>query len=185
MCEIVMKENRFVRICGSISRICGSVSGVCGIIAIFAMTILITVDVAGRYVGKPTGIADEASGYMMVGITFLGLAYTQRKGRNIRITMLTDRFSTSIQKRLEIPLLLVTALFVGWLTWLTTGPVIQNYVLHRLSITELRMPMWITWLMVPIGLAMLDIELIVEFIKAIWRGELPKEEVTEFKADMN
>lgn len=152
----------------SISRVIGSVSGTIGGFIIFAMTMLITIDVLGRYLfSKPTMVATEISGYMLVGITFLGLAFTQRQGRNVEIIMLTQKLSKKLQKQIRTVNLVVSVAVALWLTWATTTPVIENYTFHRISITELRTPMWIPWLMVPAGAFMLTIELVVELYKEI------------------
>lgn len=160
--------NRLVRFLDSVSRILSSVSGTSGIIFIFAMTVLITVDVLGRYfLDMPTYIATEFSGYMLVGIAFLGLAYTQRKGRHIQITIITSRLSQRLQEPLKIAVLVVGLIFVGWLTWTTWDPVVVMFEQHRTSLTTVATPLWIPVLLVPVGLGMFTIELLVELRRAI------------------
>jgi len=162
-----MKRKRLVRFFDSIGRIGSFIGGITGAIFIFLMTLLITVDVLGRAVGMPTYVADEMSGYLLVGIVFLGLAYTQRKGKHIQITILTNRLSPRKQELLQIAILMVVLIFIGWLTWATFGPAIQNYVVKATSLTIVATPLWIPWLFIPLGLVMLTIELMVELVKAI------------------
>ena len=156
-----------IRILDSIGRRAGSIGGIGGAMFIFLMTLLITVDVIGRAFGMPTYIAIEMSGYMLIGIVFLGLAYTQRKGRHIKIIMLTERLSPRKRQVLEIVALTVGLAFIGWFTWSTFGPVIQNYVLKTTSLTVVHTPLWIPYGFVAVGLGMLAIELLVELIKEI------------------
>ena len=66
-------------------------------IALFFMAMLVTVDVIGREFLHPTGIAHEVSGYCLVAIVFLGLAYTLRRGRHIQITTVTSRLSPGVR----------------------------------------------------------------------------------------
>lgn len=162
-----MKGNRLARFFDFVGRLGSSIGGITGATFIFLMTLLITVDVLGRAVGMPTYVADEMSGYMLVGIVFLGLAYTQRKGKHIQITILTRRLSPRKRELLDIAILMAVVIFISWLTWSTVGPVIQNYAVNATSLTLIRTPLWIPWLFIPLGLAMLAIELMVELIKAI------------------
>jgi len=68
---------------------------------------------------------------------------------------------------LEIIALTVGLAFIGWFTWSTFGPVIQNYVLKTTSLTVVHTPLWIPYGFVAVGLGMLAIELLVELIKEI------------------
>lgn len=162
-----MKGSKLVRFFVFVGRWISSIGGISGAVFIFLMTLLITVDVLGRAVGVPTYIAIEMSGYMLVGIVFLGLAYTQRKGGHIKIIMLTSKLSPGKRKLLEIATLVVALIFIGWLAWATLGPVMQNYILKATSLTMVRTPLWIPYGFITVGLVMLGIELMIELIKAI------------------
>jgi len=57
-----------------------------------SMMVLVAVEVFMRYVlHNPAMVADEFSAYMLVGLSYLGLAYTWRKGGHVRITLLVSR----------------------------------------------------------------------------------------------
>jgi TRAP-type C4-dicarboxylate transport system permease small subunit len=160
--------DRVVRYCDRVSKVIGYTSLVIGTAFTFLMTLLITVDVLMRYVlNMTTYVATEYSGYMLVGIAFIGLAYTQRAGKHIRITLLTERLPIKVQRRMEIPILIIAVLFISYLAWLTLDPVISSYILNRVSLTEVKTPLWIPYFFVPFGFAMLAIELAIETIKEI------------------
>jgi TRAP-type C4-dicarboxylate transport system permease small subunit len=59
-------------------------------------------------------------------------------------------------------------ILVSWLAWVTVEPVIENYVLQVKSIGVIHTPMWIPYLIVPIGSAMFALELLLEVIKKIY-----------------
>lgn len=144
------------------------ISAVLGQALIFGMTLLVTVDVLGRTIlGKSTLVATEISGYALVAIVFLGLAYTQRAERHVEINLLTRRFSLRRQRQLEIAVLIASTVFMAWLAWTTWGPVKANYIQHVTSITFLHTPMWIPYLFVPIGAGMLAIVLLIEVLNKI------------------
>jgi|TARA_Y100000031_G_C8201455_1_gene376394 TRAP-type C4-dicarboxylate transport system permease small subunit len=162
-----MKGNRLVRFGDFVGRNWSSVGSGVGSAAILFITLLITVDVLGRALGIPTQVAHELSGYMMVGVVFLGLAHTQRKGKHIKISLITDRLSQRKRQQTEIAALAVAAVCVGGLVWYTSMPVMSNYTKHITSLTFLHVPLWIPYLLVPLGLFMLAIELTVETFRKI------------------
>ncbi len=140
-------------------------SAVSGQVLILGMTLLITVDVLGRAtLGKSTLVSTEISGYALVALVFLGLAYTLRMERHIKIELLTRRLSPRKQQQLEIAVLILSLIFIAWFTWATMGPVVQNYIQHHISITYLHTPYWIPYLFVPVGAGMLAIGLLIEII---------------------
>ena len=163
-----MQENRIFAVMDGVRRGISVVSGFTGAALIFSMTMLIMIDVFLRiFVGVTTYVATEWAGYMLVGIGFLGLAYTQKRGKHIQIEMVTSRLPESIRKKLEVVVLIVGVFFIGWLAASTMEPVLQSYRIHRLSINVIQTPMWIPSLMVPAGLGMLCIELVIELAEAI------------------
>ena len=150
---------------GIFSKYLYRVSAVSGQVLLLGMTLLITVDVLGRAtLGKSTLVSTEISGYALVAIVFLGLAYTLRMERHVRIELLTRNLSPRKQQQLEIAVLILSMVFIAWLAWATCGPVVLNYIQRHTSITYLHTPMWIPYLFVPVGTGMLAIALLIEVI---------------------
>jgi len=144
------------------------VSKVAGQVLILGMTLIITVDVLARAtIGKSTLISFEVSGYALVAIVFLGLAYTLRMGRHIKIEILTRHFSRWWQLRLEIVVFIICIIFIAWLTWVTWSSVATNYAQKMTSITTLHMPMWIPYFFIPVGSGMLALALVIELVGKI------------------
>ncbi len=132
------------------------------------MALIITVDVLGRAtLGKSTLVAHEISGYSLVAIVFLGLAYTLHTERHIKIELLTRRLSARQQQQLEVIVLIASLIFIVWFTWATSVPVKVNYIQQHTSITYMHTPMWVPYLFVPLGAAMLAIGLLFEVIEKI------------------
>ncbi|MBU2535193.1 MAG: TRAP transporter small permease [Chloroflexi bacterium] len=143
-------------------------SKVAGQILILGMTMIITVDVLARAtIGKSTLISFEVSGYTLVAIVFLGLAYTLRMGRHIKIEILTRHLSDRWQLRLEIVVFIICIIFIAWFTWITWSSVATNYAQKMTSITTLHMPMWIPYFFIPVGSGMLALALVIELVGKI------------------
>lgn len=160
-----MKGNRLVRFLDFIAKYTTFVGGIGGAACIFLMTLLITIDVMGRTLGTSTKVSFEVSGYMLIAVSFLGLALTQRKGKHIQINILISRLSQRRQKQLHVVALTVTLVFIGWFTWSTFGNAMLARSVGNVSMTPLHAPMWIPYMLVPIGLGMFAVQLAVDLIK--------------------
>lgn len=138
------------------------------------MTVLVTVDVVGRYtMGRPTGVAVELSGYFLVALIFLGLSYTESRDRHITITVVTQRLPSRVQSYLGLAMTLIAIATAAWLSWFTLQPALQDYELGTVSLTGTRTPQWIPQLAIPVGLALFTVQLMrraAEQIKRISDG---------------
>lgn len=160
--------SRFARCLELLSKPFFRISLISGQVLILGMALLITVDVLGRqFIGKSTLISTEVSGYALVAIVFLGLAYTLHTERHIKIDLVIRLLPPKVKQILNIFVLILSVIFVIWLTYATWVPVRVNYIQQHTSITALHTPMWIPYLFVPIGTGMLAIGLVVELINKI------------------
>lgn len=122
---------------------------------LFGVIGLLAVDVIGRYVfHKPTLISYEITGYLLVGITFLGLAYGLQQGSHVKVTILVDYFPASLRRWWILILDSIALVFIIILMWKTIDLVKLSLETGTLSMTFLAAPMWIPQIIVPIGLGM-------------------------------
>ena len=155
-----------------------------GQVLLFVMTVLIALDVFARaLIGRSTMVSQELSGYLLVAITFLGLAYTLKEGRHIKVEILTRKLSPRWQRRLEAAVSLMCIAFMSWLTWMTWSSVAGTYATGQRSITPLQMPMWVVYFFVPFGSGMLTLAFGVELLRKV--GLFQEHPPTEYgpKAD--
>jgi len=144
----------------------GRLGSIGGSIMIALMTGLITVDVLGRFLlGVPTYIATEVSGYLMAALVFLGLARISRIGQQIEVTVIIDRLPAGAAVWIRFATLTAASAFIVWFCLLTIQPVLQNIDFRTTSITPLKTPMWIPTLFVPLGLALLVMELFSQWLR--------------------
>jgi TRAP-type C4-dicarboxylate transport system permease small subunit len=134
-------------------------------IFVLGLIALIVVEVFGRYVLlRPTKIADEVAGYLLVGITFLGAAYTLRRGMHIKVDILVNRLSDKLRQRLALAMDTLGLFFIALLTWQSAKLVIAHIASNTHASTPLRTPMFIPELLVPVGLAIFCLEIIRQLI---------------------
>jgi len=117
--------------------------------------LLITAQIVGRIVdrlavgvgGDRLGLAipglSEVSGFLLVGASFLGLAYTFVHGGHIRVTLLIGRLPATPRAFVEVFCLsvaLALSLYLGWyLYWLLADSIAFNETSYGL----LSIPLWI------------------------------------------
>lgn len=146
-----------------VGRYCALVSAVAtGVVLVF-MVLLITVDTMGRNIfSRPTYIADEAGGYMVIAVAFLGLAAAELAEKHVEVHFLTRRLSQRSQERLEVAILAMTLVFIIWYTWILCGVVSQLYVNQTRSRGAMHMFYWIPFSTGPLGMAMFAMILLVK-----------------------
>lgn len=150
---------------GKVSHFLGDVSG--GFI--FVMMLIIVYDVLMRRVfNKPTIWADETSCYLLVGVTFLGAAYTLKMGGHIHIEALVGRLKPNVKQRWMFVIDVLTFAFLVAFTWQTYKLAIDAYVNATIATTLLRTPVYIPQLLIPIGLTWLCLQLLAE----IWQSRI-------------
>ena len=153
-----------------------AVSGV----AVLGMMALVTFEVLLRtFANRSTLVADEMAGYLLVAMTFLGLAPSLRDGAFIRIDTYRDRLRGGARRLLDVALVtlaLAYAITVDWYLWdLLAG----TWRLGTTSIQVSRTPLWVPQAVMAVGGLLLILELLVEMVLVITADEaLPAGEST-------
>lgn len=149
-----------------------------GIVMLFAMGLLITADVVLRYVfNQPTQFTTEVTGYMMVGLTFLGLAYTLMKGRHIRIEAVSSRLRSRPRKILYLVTSFISLAFLSACVGPAWNMVWESYTYKSEVLGVLRTPLYLPQLLVPIGICVIILQLLVIIagqIKYLRAPEMPE-----------
>ena len=145
-----------------VSVIFGYISGVFALLMMF----IIGYDVVMRHIfNNPTIWADEVSCYLLVGITFLGAAYTLNMGGHIHVETLVVRLKPKIRKRLEFITDVLSLAFLVVLVRQAYWLVKDSYVSNKISATLLRTPLYLPQLLLAIGLTWLCLQLLVHVLR--------------------
>ncbi|MFH1758713.1 MAG: TRAP transporter small permease [Pseudomonadota bacterium] len=132
------------------------------------MMILVVVEVFMRYVmQKPLMIADEFSAYMLVAISYLGLAYTWKQGGHVRITLLVGRLHSSRASWVRLFTLILAFLFLLSLTQAGYTMIVYALEADLRSETFFTFPLFWPQLTVFIGFILLTLQLALEIVRAI------------------
>lgn len=140
---------------------------------VFLMIPLITYEVFTRYVlGFAARIAEEFGGYLLVGATFLGLAYTMKEGGHIRVLALVNRLNEKLANRLRLLTLAVVLSITIVFVIFAAQMVLRSYTLGLKSTTIWLVPMHFPQLLLLIGVFFFLLQVLVEIFKTLNEGNI-------------
>jgi TRAP-type C4-dicarboxylate transport system permease small subunit len=145
------------------------------------MMILVAVEVFMRYVlHNPPMLADEFSAYLLVALSYLGLAFTWRQGGHVRITLVVSRLPAKAASWIRLIVLILIFFFLIGLTHAGYKMVVYARQIDLRSDTWLTFPLFWPQLTVFIGFVTLMLMIPVEIAKVIGKiraGENVEEHV--------
>jgi len=143
-------------------RLCTAAMAVAGLAAVVMMT-LVTIEVLGRsFFNVSTLIADEMGSYLLVTLTFLGLAPTLRDGGFIRIDVYRARAGGRVRTALDAIIVILAIGYTATLDWYLWGLAANSYRLGTTSIQVARTPLWIPQGIMAVGGTLLLAELLAQ-----------------------
>lgn len=131
--------------------------------AVVLMMALVTFEVLLRtFANRSTLVADEMAGYLLVAMTFLGLAPSLRGGAFIRIDTYRDRFRGAARRALDGALVLAALAYAVTVDWYLWALLAGSWRLGTTSIQVSRTPLWMPQAVMAVGGLLLILELLVE-----------------------
>ena len=124
--------------------------------------------ISGLMTGTAIGLTipsyADFTGFFLAAASFLALAHTLRQGSHIRVTLLISHLPGRIARLLEFWCILVAAAISIFFSWYTAILVKESYEFHDLSPGLIAVPLWIPQTAMLMGLIILSIALVDEFI---------------------
>jgi TRAP-type C4-dicarboxylate transport system permease small subunit len=140
--------------------------------AVAGMMALVTFEVLLRtFANRSTLVADEMAGYLLVGMTFLGLAPSLRDGAFIRIDTYRGRLRGGARRALDVALVALALAYAITLDWYLWDLLAGTWRLGTTSIQVSRTPLWIPQTVMAVGGLLLIVELVVEMVLVITADE--------------
>lgn len=129
-------------------------------------------NVIGRFVfNHSLYFSQELNQFLMVLITFIGLGYATRQGRHIRMSAIYDQLPDLGKKILMIVIAATTAAVMFVLAWYSLKYVQRNITLGRTT-PSLQIPVWITYIWVPIGFVVAGVQYLATVLQNLQRPEV-------------
>ena len=148
----------------SIYKKIGIFSGVFVII----MMLGVTREVIGRYFfNTPTNWVLELSGYLLVGLVFLGAPYTETIDGHVRVDFLYRKFSGKIKSFVDIVISLISISWCGILVWKGGEIAYDSWKFGIRSSDTMMWPLFYSQILVPIGCFLVILVLAANLVKAV------------------
>lgn len=152
----------FVRFADGLSAATGFISA----LALIVMTGIVCYEIVSRYVlNEPTYWGSDIVTYMLVGMTFTGLALAQKAGEHVQVELVLGVVSAARRQALEVFsnwLGLTFVLFAGWQMALFNH---AEFVNDTRDWGLLATPQWIPQLPVTIGYAVFALSILADLAR--------------------
>lgn len=164
------------KIINGIETLTDLLSGRLQAIIIFLLMIMLLLEVLTRYILlAPLSIAEEMGGYLLVSITFLGLAYTWKEKGHVRVTLITSRLPKKVARLVRFTTLILATAFTLPLIKACYDLLADSLLFESRSGSWLRTPLVYPQTIMLVGAVLLFLQLAVEIIKAIFAMKRPEE----------
>lgn len=130
------------------------------IVSTIFIVLLVFLQVVTRFVFNiSVGWSAELSRYLLIWITWISMSYTIRKNDHIRITLVVERLPEKFKKVIEVIVIVVWSSFAFVMAYVGTE-VVQTIKLMGQKTSTLGISMWVVYLIIPIGGALMLIRLV-------------------------
>src|SRR5699024_9923368 len=121
-------------------------------------------------------ITDELSGYILLLITYIGVAYTLKTGSQVRVNILYDRYEDKRSTWIDVVICSITIWFRLNLLISNWNYDIDSFNRNEMSNGLMRAPLFIPKGIIVIGLGMLILQSVVGLGKAVEKIILKEED---------
>ncbi|MEH0019609.1 MAG: TRAP transporter small permease subunit [Desulfobacter sp.] len=130
------------------------------------IVVLIAVEIFLRSLfNVSTLISDEYSAYFFVGVVLLGLAFTLKEEGHIRITLLTSVLGERGRAALDILATAMAIAVTSFALYYAAAMVFDSWQLGMRADSISETPIYLSQLVIPLGLALFDLQLVARFLK--------------------
>jgi TRAP-type C4-dicarboxylate transport system permease small subunit len=159
------------------------------------LTVLILVNVATRYAGRPIYWIDESAVYAVVWLTFIGASAMTRLRLDFAVTMLTDKLSEGVRRKAKVvatTFVVIFAIALCAMCWVWMDPVgiasagfdAREYAastfnfLYTERTQTLNWPTWVLYLILPVFAVSMTVHGLANLLEDL--GLVPKVEHAGF-----
>lgn len=130
------------------------------------LAILLIANVIARTFFQAIYFAEEVSEFLIIFTTFVGVSYAARKARHIRMGAFLDSMPPKVEKIFIYFISSINALVMFLMAYHSWTYMINAKTMHQTT-QALRMPYWITLIIVPIGFFSAGIQYVRTVLKNI------------------
>ena len=150
-----------VRLADALNRISGIIAGIC----ILAIAAFVSYEVVLRFVfNAPTEWVNETSVYLSLIAAFLGFGPALAAGKHISVDLLVTYLPPSVNKGLRLIVSLLGLVFSAVFFYMSLEMALNSFRLNMLSVSTLRVPLFIPQMSLPIGFGILSIQYLANLL---------------------
>jgi len=137
-------------------------------VALTFMTLMIVVDVFGRFVfNRPLPATVDMTELVMPYIIFICLAYTLATGGHVRVSLLLDRVPPRARAGFEIFVSIVGFVVFGLITTWAWFHFWHSFLIREQMLAPIYLPWFMGKLAMPIGCALFSIQFLIQLMQAL------------------
>ncbi|MEQ8604737.1 MAG: TRAP transporter small permease [Marivibrio sp.] len=141
-----------------------------------AQVVLNTIDrIAGLLTGSAIGLVIPSystfAGLFLAASTFFALPYAFRRGAHIRVSLVLQALPPTAQRGCDVAAALIATLFSAFFTWYMGGLVQESLQFGDVTSGIVPVPLWIPQSAMTLGLAILTIACLDDFLTLMRGGE--------------
>jgi TRAP-type C4-dicarboxylate transport system permease small subunit len=134
-------------------------------VAMILTALILTYSVVSRYFFKvPTDWQDEASVFMLVGVTFFCTAYVQSYRGHIGIEALSSLLSPRVNAARQFFVDVVSCAFCVFFSWKSWTLLHEAWVDGMTTSSTFAPPLWIPYAMMALGMSILALQILVQVL---------------------
>ena len=138
------------------------------LVAFIILTFSVIYEVIARSIfNKPTIWSLEIVTYMISCVAFFGSAYVLRINKHLEINLFTKILPIKIRLFFNLIANIIAFVFCFIAFYYGCKLINLSYILGVVSVSELRVPLWIPQMTVPIGFFALSLEFLVRILRLI------------------
>ena len=138
------------------------------LIAFIILTFSVIYEVIARSIlNKPTIWSLEIVTYMISCVAFFGSAYVLRINKHLEINLLTKILPIKVRLIFNLIANIIAFIFCFIAFYYGCKLINLSYILGVVSVSELRVPLWIPQMTVPIGFFALSLEFLMRILRLI------------------
>lgn len=142
-------------------------AAVAAAVCLAGICVLMLAQAVAREAGILIRGADDITAWLCAASAFLALAHTFRHGELIRVGLCLDRLGDRVRQRVEIAVLVVATLCVGYMAWAITRFVYESWKFNEVAQGLIKIPIWIPQLTLVLGTLIFFIAVVDELITAL------------------
>lgn len=152
-------------------------------VSLLAMMILISYNTVSRYLfnSPVTGVYTVVEAFLMFITFYWTISFVERVDGHVRVDIISRRFSSTVQQLTTVSYLLLTAIVILWIDVLTIQKTIELWARGSATQGIIQYPVFLSWIILPIGFTLLLARLLVKASTEIMDGgtEPPEDSESE------